>query len=378
MRIVLAPDSFGGTLSAREAAIVMHDAWLAERPGDQLQLLPQSDGGPGFVDALATRGGQAREAAVRGPLGERVRARWLVQGAELEQARGAVAYVEAAQACGLHLLPGRPTPSSAWAATSAGVGELLLRAAGQEPGSIVVGLGGTACTDGGSGMLDVLGGVEQGRRALAGVALIAATDVTSPLLGPLGAARVFGPQKGADASMVGLLERRLARASARLVDAHGRGVAMRDGAGAGGGLGAALLALGGQRVSGARLVASATGLSDVLARGRRPGAVDLVITGEGRLDAQTLAGKVVSELAGQSHAAPAEARVPVVAVVGSCMLGQPQWRGMGLGEVVSLADLRGSASAAIRDAQAALAEAVAGIARRIGQAEGARGGVDRG
>ncbi|WP_149362079.1 glycerate kinase [Lolliginicoccus suaedae] len=368
MRIVLAPDSYGGTLSAREAALVMGEAWLGERPGDRVQALPQSDGGPGFIDALAAGGGKVLEATVPGPMAGNVRARWLL--ANSDRARGAVAYVEAAQACGLHLLQGPPSPASAWAATSAGVGELLLRAAGQGPASIVVGLGGTACTDGGGGMLDVLGGVEAGRKALAGVALVAATDVTSPLLGPHGSARVFAPQKGADAGMVGRLEQRLARASAGLIDGQGRAVAKREGAGAGGGLGAALLALGAERISGARLVARATGLADVLEQGRGGGAADLVITGEGRLDAQTLAGKVVAEVAGWSLAATGRDRAPVIAVVGSCELSEQDWRRIGLDDVVSLAALRGSASAAIRDAPAALAEAMAMIARRCRQGAG--------
>ncbi|WP_278314851.1 glycerate kinase [Lolliginicoccus levis] len=365
MRIVLAPDSFGGTLSAREAALVMRDAWLAERPGDQVDLLPQSDGGPGFVDALATRGGEVLEATVSGPLGGRVRARWLLQGAgRPEQAPGRVAYVEAAQACGLHLLPGPPTPSSAWAATSAGVGDLLLQAAGQQPGSIVVGLGGTACTDGGCGMLEALGGVEQGRRVLAGTTLVAATDVTSPLLGPQGSAQVFGPQKGADARLVARLEERLSRASTWLLDEQGDAVALREGAGAGGGIGAALLALGGERVSGARLVLDATGLGDAWGKERRVDPIDLVITGEGRLDAQTLAGKVVAEVAGRSLATAGADRVPVIAVVGSCTLDEPDWRRLGLDDILSLSVLRGSMSAAIGDAAAALADAISLLARR--------------
>ncbi len=176
--MLLAPDGFGGTLSAREAAAAMAVGW----PGADLAAM--SDGGPGFVDVLP---GDLRRTSVSGPLGEPVVARW--------RRDGDTAYVESAQACGLHLLT-HPDPE---AATTRGVGELC-SAAAAECGTVVVGLGGSATTDGGRGFLETWSGTAR---------LLAASDVDNPLLGPDGAAAVFGPQKGADAAAVERLERRL-------------------------------------------------------------------------------------------------------------------------------------------------------------------------
>ncbi len=185
-------------------------------------------------------------------------------------------------------------------------------------GRIVVGLGGSACTDGGRGMIEALGGVDAAREQLADVELIAATDVEHPLLGPMGAARVFGPQKGADPDTVLALERRLTEWAAELDAAAGRPISDEPGAGAAGGLGAALLALGGRRESGATIIAEFTHLADDVA------AAELVITGEGRFDDQSLHGKVVSALA-------AEARgTPVLVLAGQVTLEEDALRDAGI------------------------------------------------
>ncbi len=204
-----------------------------------------------------------------GPLTEDVAADWV-----LDPAAPRTAYIECAQACGLALLGGPPTVQTALAAHSRGVGQLIAAAVRAGAGRIVVGLGGSSCTDGGRGMIDELAAHARSRdkssliaarKLLAGVELIAATDVEHPLLGPMGAAAVFGPQKGADPDTVRVLEQRLSDWAAELNAAAGRAVSDEAGAGAAGGIGAALLALGGRRESGAAIIAEHTRLADDVA-----------------------------------------------------------------------------------------------------------------
>src|ERR1700749_584832 len=204
LRMLIAPDSYGDTLTAVEAADAIATGWSRARPGDHLIVAPQSDGGPGFVDVLAGRVGERRAVQVRGPLTDDVRAEWVLGSAS------GTAYLECAQACGLALLGGPPTPATALAAQTRGVGRLIGAALDAGAARIVVGLGGSASTDGGRGLIEELGGVDTARRRLAGVELVAACDVEHPLLGPWGAARVFGPQKGAAPETVAALEERLA------------------------------------------------------------------------------------------------------------------------------------------------------------------------
>jgi glycerate kinase len=279
MRVLIAPDCYGVTLTAVEAAQAIADGWRGARPDDELTLAPQSDGGPGFVGVLAGRLGEVHTLLVSGPLTAEVPAEWV-----LEPAAPRTAYIECAQACGLALLGGPPTVQTALAAHSRGVGQLIAAAVRASAGRIVVGLGGSSCTDGGRGMVDELGGLAAGRKLLAGVELIAATDVEHPLLGPMGAATVFGPQKGADPDTVRVLEQRLSDWAVELNAAAGNAVSGQPGAGAAGGIGAGLLALGGRRESGAAIIAEHTRLADDVA------AVQLVITGEGRFDDQSLHG----------------------------------------------------------------------------------------
>ncbi|MFM9378185.1 glycerate kinase [Gordonia sp. VNK21] len=342
-RVAIMPDSFGGTLSAAEAASAMAAGWHRSRPQDTLVLAPQSDGGPGFLEVLATALRRPLHAAtVTGPLGRPVTAQTLLH--------DGTAYLEAAQACGLHLLDGPPTPDTALTAGSEGVGELIELALRAGAGRIVIGLGGSACTDGGRGMCGALGGIGAARDRLAGVELIAASDVDNPLLGPAGAAAVFGPQKGADPPAVAELEQRLTGWARELQENTGVTVQDLPGAGAAGGLGAALLACGARRVSGAALVAE---LSD---RRAQIAAGDLVLTGEGRLDAQTLRGKLVAQVAAEA----AEAWVPVLVLAGQVALEPAACRR--LGEVFSLAEFTGSPQSALAGAEAALADLAAHIA----------------
>jgi glycerate kinase len=332
LRVLIAPDCYGDSLTAVQAADAIATGWQRARADDQLTLAPQSDGGPGFVDVLASRFGGRRSAVVSGPLADDVTAEWV-----LDAASG-TAYVECAQACGLALLGGPPTVQTAVDAHSAGVGQLIDAALTAGAARIVVGLGGSACTDGGRGMVEALGGLDAAVTRLAGVDLIAATDVEHPLLGPMGAAHVFGPQKGADPATVDRLEARLADWAADLEAATGRDVRAEPGAGAAGGLGAALMALGGRRESGAAVIAEHTGLAGDVAN------ADLIITGEGRFDDQSLHGKVVSALAAGARDAP------VLVLAGQVTLDESVLRAAGIAAAHSITDYAGSVQVAIEDA----------------------------
>ncbi len=344
LRVLIAPDCFGDSLTAVQAAQAIAAGWQQSRPDDTLTLAPQSDGGPGFVGVLAGRLGEVRTLRVSGPLTGEVSAEWV-----LDPAAPRTAYIECAQACGLALLGGPPTVQTALAAHSGGVGQLIAAAVRAGAERIVVGLGGSACTDGGRGMVEALGTdvrsttsarLAAARELLAGVELIAATDVEHPLLGPMGAATVFGPQKGADPDTVRVLEQRLTDWAPELNAAAGRAVGDEPGAGAAGGIGAALLALGGRRESGAAVIAEHTRLADDVA------AAQLVITGEGRFDDQSLRGKVVSALAAGARAR----RIPVVVLAGQVTLDEATMREAGIAAVFSITDHAGSVQLAIEDA----------------------------
>lgn len=346
VRVLIAPDSFGGTLSASQAARSIAAGWHTSRPGDQLIELPLSDGGPGFVEVLAhALGGERTTVTVAGPRTRPVSAGFLLH--------EGTAYVESAQACGLQLLSrGELDPTLT---TTYGVGELVAAARRAGATKVVVGLGGSATNDGGAGLLAAWGvwGVDAvGERlapgglalaaavrivgtphldgcpeeSLAGLELIAATDVNAPLLGPRGASEVFGPQKGASPEQVRLLDAALAH-WADLLEAH-LGVAVRDlpGAGAAGGLGAALLAVGARRRSGFEVVAEAVQFGAALAK------VDVVLTGEGSFDASSLSGKVVSGVAAQASGR----QVPCVVLAGQVSVGNPEAAAAGVGAAHSM------------------------------------------
>src|SRR6202022_3701529 len=335
MRVLIAPDCYGDTLTAVEAAKAIADGWHRGRPDDELTLAPQSDGGPGFVGVLAGRLGEVHSLRVHGPLTAQVSADWV-----LDPATPITAYIECAQACGLALLGGPPTVQTALAAHSRGVGQLIAAAVRASAARIVVGLGGSSCTDGGRGMVADLGGLAAGRKLLADVELIAATDVEHPLLGPMGAAAVFGPQKGADPDTVRVLEQRLSDWAVELNAAAGRPVSDLPGAGAAGGIGAGLLALGGRRESGAAIIAEHTRLADDVA------AAQLVITGEGRFDDQSLHGKVVSALAAGARSR----RIPVLVLAGQVTLDEATLLEAGIAAAFSITDHAGSMQLAMADA----------------------------
>jgi glycerate kinase len=262
------PASCKGVLSALEAAMALTAGMRAA--GLEAEELPVADGGEGTAEVFAAAlGGEWRVAAASDPLGRPVEARYLV----LDDGS---ALVEAAEAVGLRRLG--PAELDPLAASSRGLGELLLAIAGEASGPILVGLGDTAIVDGGAGLLEVVGERLGGRR------LEALCDVRNPLLGERGAARAFGPQKGASPEQVEELERRLAAMSEL------RPYAELPGAGAAGGLGAALASLGGRLLPGAEVVLERIGFASQ-ARG-----ADLVVTGEGTLDRSSIEGKAVGEV----------------------------------------------------------------------------------
>jgi glycerate 2-kinase len=344
LRVLIAPDSFGDSLTAVEAAQAIGVGWHRARPADELSLAPQSDGGPGFVGVLASRLGELRHLRVTGPLSTDVDADWVFDPLE------ATAYIECAQACGLALLGGPPTVQTALAAHSAGVGQLIAAALAAGARRIAVGLGGSGSTDGGRGMIEALGGLAAAKAALADVDLVVASDVEHPLLGVHGAAQVFGPQKGADPATVEVLEQRLTAWAGVLDQLAGRPVSNEPGAGAAGGIGAALLALGGHRESGAAIIAEFTHLADDVA------AADLIITGEGRFDDQSLRGKVVSALANGAKAHG----TPVLVLAGQVTLDEAALRTAGIMAAFAVADFAGSVALAIDDA----ANQLAGLASK--------------
>jgi glycerate kinase len=285
---------------------------------------------------------------------------------------GTTAYVEAAAACGLHLLAEHERDPKT--TTTYGVGQLVLAALDRGATRVVIGLGGSGTNDGGAGLLAALG-VQRldaaGERLapggaalraldrlsgapdprLAAVELVAATDVDSPLLGLYGASAVFGPQKGASREDVALLDAALTR-WADVLEAH-LGVAVRDspGAGAAGGLGAALMALGARREPGISLVLQLVGLA------ARAAEADLVVTGEGTFDFSSLSGKVVSGVA----ALAAEHAVPCLVLAGAVRVGRREAAAAGVEATYSLVDAVGVEAALARPSQelAALASRVA-------------------
>ncbi len=309
MKILLAPDSFKGSMTALKAAEAMAAGIKRVRPDAEIVLLPLADGGEGTVAALvAATAGQTRTAQVTGPLGGTIEARWGLLGPD-----GKTAVVEMAEAAGLTLVPmGWRDPKRT---TTYGVGELIWEVVRSGAHHIIIGLGGSATSDGGAGALQALGvrfldaggqslpeklgGADLLRLAridttglrfpLGAVTVTIASDVTNPLLGPSGASAVYGPQKGATTEDVVTLDAALTNYAAVLTRDLGKDVAFLPGAGAAGGLGAGLLAvLDAQIGSGIDLVLDTAGFDDKV-RG-----ADWVWTGEGRIDAQTLSGKAIS------------------------------------------------------------------------------------
>ena len=309
--LVAAPDKFRGITDAAQAAAAA--ARGARRAGWTATEVPLADGGDGLLAAFS---GEARHDEVTGPLGAPVVAEWKLVPASSGR-DGPAAIIEMANASGL-LLAGGEDNNDPMEATTAGTGQLILRAVSLGARQVVVGCGGSATTDGGAGALSAIGSVA----ALQGVDLVAACDVTT---GFLDAAGVFGPQKGATPEQVALLAERLARLATRYREEYGVDVTQLPGAGAAGGLAGGLAAVGARITSGFELVAEFVDLDGKLA------AADLVMTGEGYLDRQSFSGKVVGGVI--DHVA---GKVPILCVVGDVATDVATGLDAGALDVVSL------------------------------------------
>jgi glycerate kinase len=379
VRVLVAPDSFTGTLTAPQAARAVAAGWARRAPDDEIDLCPLSDGGPGFVDVLAEAlpGARLELVTVPGPLGEATPAQVLLAPAPDGVLVG---WVESAQACGLHLVP--PDRRNPGVTTTAGVAGLLLAARAAGARRLVVGLGGSGTNDGGAGLLGgllaalgaaspdrltaggealrgtdaaELGALAALREAWADVEIVAATDVDVPLLGFHGASAGFAEQKGATPEQAQRLELALGDFAAAACDAAGvpRALAREGGAGAAGGLGFGLLLLGGRRVGGAGAVLDAVGFR------ARVEAADLVVTGEGSFDWQSLRGKVVSAVA----ATGLEVGTPVVVVAGQVLVGRREALAIGVESAYAVADDPAEIAAALADPAGTLAARAERIAR---------------
>ncbi|MFF1251868.1 glycerate kinase [Pseudarthrobacter sp. NPDC058329] len=382
MRIVIAPDKFKGSLSAPEVCSHLEKG-LQRGAGGNLEVLriPVADGGEGTLDAAIGSGFTRRSAVVAGPTGEPVTADFAVRGNE--------AVIEMAAASGLALLPagalvgGRPGPAAARTATSLGTGQLIAAALDAGCNRIILGVGGSANTDGGAGVLQGLGArfldpegneLPGGGAALARLdridfsgfdarlrdtRFVLASDVDNPLLGAQGAAAIFGPQKGATQQDVGLLDAALARfveVLAREIGHRAIKAAEAPGAGAAGGVGyAAIAALAATRRPGIDVVLEFTGLVERLA------GADLVITGEGSLDEQSLLGKTPM---GVARAAAAQG-VPVIAVCGRTTLEEGQAGAAGFEDVYALTELESNVDRCITEAAPLLEQLGTQISGRL-------------
>ena len=295
--VLIAPDSFKGSLTSVQVAKALADGWARARPRDEVVLSPLADGGEGTLEAVAAAGGwEWRTNVVHDPLGRPVEARWLARDVD----GTGYAVIEMATASGLSLV--RPEDRDPVAASSIGTGELVATAILQDVGHITLGIGGSATTDGGRGLLEALIGPGLSGLRLDDVELVVACDVNNPLLGSAGAASIFGPQKGATPELVRELDERNARWADELEVREGRRERDTPGAGAAGGVGFALLAIQDQfsRFAlrpGVDLIMEATDFDAKLSR------ADLVITGEGRIDAQTAFGKTALGVARRAQAA---------------------------------------------------------------------------
>ena len=342
-RVLLAPDKFKGSLTAAEVADHLATGIRSVRPDVEVVVVPVSDGGDGLLDAAQRSGFELVPVRASGPTG--------LAGDTSYARRGAEAVIEMAEVCGLGRLPGDVLAPAT--ASSRGVGEVVAAALDAGCTQILLGVGGSASTDGGAGMVRALGAeildaagteLEDGGGALAKVArldlaglhrglakatIAVASDVDNPLTGPTGAAAVYGPQKGADPELVSSLDESMARWADAVAEATGHDLRDQPGAGAAGGVGfGAIAVLGASLRPGAEVVQELTGFQDALV------GADLVVTGEGSLDSQTLHGKAPAAVAAAARAAG----VPTIAVAGRCLLDQATLDAAGIGTAYALTD----------------------------------------
>jgi len=371
VKIVCAPDSFKESLGAVDAAVAMADGILGKLPGATVDRCPVGDGGEGTLASLmSARPGESVTLSIHNAMGQRTVAEFGLFDA------GRLAWLESAAAISLAAIPA--AERDVMAAGSYGVGELLLAAAARSPSRIVVGVGGSATNDAGIGMAQALGvrflddagreiaapitagmlnriaTIDAGRRATMPAPVEVASDVDNPLTGPHGASAVYGPQKGADASAVAELDRQLSRLAGIIRRDLGIDVETLPGAGAAGGLAAGLVAF-----AGARITSGVGAVLDAVHFAERVHDAGLCLTGEGRLDGQSLSGKTCIGVA----RAAAAAGVPVVALVGSVGPGADRALAAGIREVVVIG--KGlPAEESIRNAPELLTKAAAEVVAR--------------
>lgn len=380
LRVLVAPDSFGGALDSVAVAAAIARGWVSVRTDDEVARRPMADGGEGTLAAVADALGEAAERrtlATTDALGRQVDADWLLL------ADGAGAFVEMAAASGLaRLTPEERTPDNARRASTRGTGDLIRAALDAGVGRITVGLGGSATTDGGSGLLRALGvrflgpgdaELPDGGAALANleridpagldprlgeVTLTVASDVTNPLVGARGAAATYGPQKGADPAAVAELDAALSTFGRGIEQATGRLVADLPGAGAAGGTTAGLLGFTNAVVRpGVEVVAELVGLATSLEE------ADLVITGEGRADEQTLHGKAAMGVATLARSRG----TPVVLLCGALGAGAEALdAATALTVVQPIADRPMDLAGSMADTDRLLEAAAARLARTVG------------
>jgi glycerate kinase len=370
MRVLVSPDCFTGTLSALQAGEAIRTGWLHTNPNDVVSVLPVCDGGPGFLDVAVNAFSAARvPAIVRDPLGRDIPAEFAIAGQQ--------AWIESAQTCGLHLLS--VDQRDAGVTSSFGVGQLIAAAIDAGATHITIGVGGTATNDAGAGMWAALGATAQGSsldagglalRAIteldlapalariAGVEIVVVTDVDNPLLGARGATATYAPQKGATEELVMRLEVSL-RDFAQLVGKRGDGkdAAVALGAGSGGGLGYGLIHLGAVRESGIDYVMQAVDFEQQIAES------DIIITGEGCLDDQSLHGKVVAGVA----AAVSAVGKPCIVLAGEVRLGKRECASSGIDAAYSMKELFG-AQAALEEPAQTLQAMASRVAKTWGRA----------
>ncbi len=371
MRIVVCPDKFARTLSASQAALAIANGWQKFAPETSAQIIPISDGGTGFLDAISTALNLKREPT-------------LVQGATGEQTPSEfafdanTAYVEAAQVIGIHLI--EPSEETAQLASSFGLGELIKTVVEKGFKKIIIGLGGTSVSDGGAGMLAALGAIaydNQGNETLAlelgasklseiskinllpvenflrDTSIEILTDVDNPLLGARGTAQVFAGQKGASEKQIIDIENSLSHFSQLLGKrSDGKNAAFALGAGSAGGIGFSLIRIGANRSAGIERVIGILGLKHAIAN------ADLVITGEGKFDWQSLDGKAVTGVARTAL----NLGKPVIVLAGQVEIGRRDWQTIGVSGAFALDEFVG-VEKAFSDASSALSQLAERVAR---------------
>ena len=372
MRILIAPDSFKGSLSAVEFCQIAAEAIERVIPNAEVRKLPLADGGEGTVESLVTTtGGQMKYALVTGPLGDQVEAFYGILGDKK------TAVIEMASASGLPLVS--EDKRNPMHTTTFGTGELIKKVLDEGCTSLIMGIGGSATNDGGAGMLQALGfqlldekgrEIEWGANGLLDLRQISsenadprlndlkvevACDVDNPLVGPSGASAVYGPQKGADAAMVRVMDQALMNFAQCIQEQLGLEVAHLKGAGAAGGLGAGLHAfLQAELKMGFEIIRSTVGLDDILAEG-----YDLVITGEGQMNDQTVRGKLPAGIARLSK----KEGIPVVAIVGSIGTGTEAMYDVGITSIFSVINRPMNLENAFNEAKELLSSTVEQVVR---------------